>query len=75
MLAQDGADNHLDIRREGVVLEVVEVDSDLVGIDNRVVILLRISDGRKQFLLVAVFETCRACYSGTELEYLAVFTL
>ena len=36
--AQHGGDNHPDVGPKGVVVEVVEVQADLVGIDHLVVV-------------------------------------
>ncbi len=37
---QHGGENHLQIHPEGIVLQVIEVQTDLVGIDNLVVVAL-----------------------------------
>ena len=45
LLSGNGADDHLDIFPEGVMVQVVTVDTYLVGIDHGIVILLRVIDG------------------------------
>ena len=38
-LPQDGAEYHLEILREAIVIQIIEVDAHFVGIDHGVVVL------------------------------------
>lgn len=54
--SQHGGEDHLQVHPEGIILQVIEVQSHLVGPDDFVVVALRIIDLRQQLLFVAVFQ-------------------
>ena len=67
--------DHLQIHPEGIMLQVIQVQSHLVGPDNLVVILDWVVDLRQQFLLVAVFQRGGTRDAWTEFQLYAFYSL
>ena len=70
--AEDSGEDHLNVLEEGIVVEIVEVDADLVGEDYLVVVFLGVGLLCKQLLLVAVFEGGGTGDAGTQFQDVAV---
>ena len=58
-----------------VVVQIIEVDADFVGEDHRIIVLDRILDLGKQFLLIAVLQGSGAGDTGAEFQDPSVIAL
>lgn len=71
---EDCADDHLDVLDEGVMMEVVEIDADLVGEDDFVVVALGVRLLGEEIFLITVLQGCRPGDAGTESQDFSVLT-
>ena len=63
--AEDGGEDHLDVFGEGIVVEVVEIEADLVWEDYLVIVFLRIRLFGEKVFFIAVFQGGRPRDAGT----------
>ena len=68
-------ENQLDISPKTPMVEIVEIDFDLVGPKDGVVVGFGVGLLGEKFLLVAIFDACGACDARAELQDPAVVAL